>query len=141
VRPASGLYLVALLACGGGGGQAPGGGEALAQPVGTWPALPRRVTVQVRNAGGHDGGARAATLQLRAGGLDVVLFDDAPPALRDPVRRTHRILVRRGDTLGVGRIIELLGPAEVEEAPDASVLVDLTVLVARPAPADTTPPR
>jgi len=138
VRATRGCCLLALLTVACGGGPSEGRGDASAP---AWPPLPRRVTVQVRNAGGHDGGARAATLQLRAGGLDVVLFDDAPPALRDPVRRVHRILVRRGDTLGVGRIIAVLGPAEVEDAPDASVLVDLTVLVARPASVDTTAPR
>ena len=128
------LLLLITSACD--GGRARGEGEGAGRRD-TWPPLPRRVTVQVRNAGGHDGGARAATMQLRAGGLDVVLFDDAPPALRDPARRTHRILVRRGDTLGVGRVIELLGPAEVEDAPDGTVLVDLTVLVSRPAPSDS----
>lgn len=131
-----GALAVLLGACSGGGQEGASGEDAR-----EWPPLPRRVTVQVRNAGGHDGGARAATLQLRAGGLDVVLFDDAPPALRDPARRTHRILVRRGDTLGVGRIIEVLGPAEVEDAPDPTLLVDLTVLVSRPAPADGSTPR
>lgn len=135
------VALAALLTVACNGGQAQGGGEPGSHSRGKWSSLPRRVTVQVRNAGGHDGGARAATVQLRAGGLDVVLFDDAPPALRDPARRTHRILVRRSDTLGVGRIIEVLGPAEVEDAPDASVLVDLTVLVARPAPRDSLPER
>ena len=133
--------LVALLAGACDGGQARGGAEGAGPQRGDWPPLPRRVTVQVRNAGGHDGGARAATVQLRVGGLDVVLFDDAPPALRDPTRRTHRILVRRGDTLGVGRIIDVLGPSEVEDAPDASVLVDLTVLVARPTPQHELPER
>lgn len=135
------LVCLALLVGACDGEQAQGGGGLAGQERGGWPPLPRRVTVQVRNAGGHDGGARAATLQLRTGGLDVVLFDDAPPALRDPSRRSHRILVRRGDTLGVGRVIEVLGPAEVEDAPDASVLVDLTVLVARPAPPDSLPER
>jgi hypothetical protein len=135
------LVLTALLLAACAGDRQQGGGGDAARGATAWPPLPRRVTVQVRNAGGHDGGARAATLQLRAAGLDVVLFDDAPPAMRDPDRRTHRILVRGGDTLGVGRIIEVLGPAEVEELPDASALVDLTVLVARPAPADTTAPR
>jgi hypothetical protein len=141
VTGARGLCLLAVLAGACGGERVQGGGGGASGTGGPWPPLPRRVTVQVRNAGGHDGGARAATLQLRAAGLDVVLFDDAPPGLRDPARRTHRILVRRGDTLGVGRIIEVLGPAEVEEAPDAAMLVDLTVLVSRPGPADTTAPR
>lgn len=105
----------------------------VAQNPVTRPALPRRVTVEVLNAGGVAGYARDATLALREGGLDVVFFGNAPPRLRDTTLVRHRVLVRRGDTLGVGRIREVLGEITVVEEPDATRLVDLTVLLARPA--------
>lgn len=125
------LFLLTTAAAAGCGDR--GGTEAFSPPQSRDP-LPRRVTVEVRNAAMVPGAARDATIRLRRAGLDVVVFDNPPPELRDPARDRHRILVRRGDTLGCGRIIEAIGPADILEAPDASRLVDLTVLLARPAP-------
>lgn len=105
----------------------------IAQNPTSRPALPRRVTVEVLNAGGVAGYARDATLALREGGLDVVFFGNAPPRLRDTTLVRHRVLVRRGDTLGVGRVREMLGEITIVDEPDATRLVDLTVLLARPA--------
>ena len=44
-------------------------------------------------------------------------------------RVRNEVLVRRGDTTGVGRIIEAIGPAVVTDAPDRGREVDLTLLV------------
>lgn len=109
-------------------------GRERISPPQSWDPLPRRVTLEVRNAAMVPGAARDATIRLRRAGLDVVSFDNPPPELRDPTRDRHQILVRRGDTLGCGRIIEVIGPADILQAPDASRLVDLTVLLARPTP-------
>ena len=104
------------------------------QPEPEWPRMPRVVTVEVLNGGGISGAARDASLKLRRAGLDVVDWDNAPSALRDTVRTSHRIFVRLGDTTGVGRVIEAIGPAQIIDEPDPDRLVDLTVITARPAP-------
>ncbi|MEZ4378136.1 MAG: LytR C-terminal domain-containing protein [Gemmatimonadales bacterium] len=94
-----------------------------------WPPLPRRVEVEVLNGGTVDLAARIVTAHLRRGGLDVVLYDNAPPEWRDSLRIDPLVLVRRGDTTGVGRIRDVLGPIEVRDVPDPKPLVDLTVVV------------
>ena len=124
----SGLLAVAVLFL-----VQPPTGVVIAQDPVARPPLPRRVTVEVLNAGGVAGYARDATLALREGGLDVVFFGNAPPRLRDSTLARHRVLVRRGDTLGVGRIREMIGEITIVDEPDATRLVDLTVLLARPA--------
>jgi hypothetical protein len=90
-------------------------------------SLPRHVRVEVMNSAAPLGAAGRATTLLRHGGLDVVLRTNAPAALRG--RRENEVLVRRGDTTGVGRIIDVLGPAVVSDAPDSTRLVELTVLL------------
>ncbi len=97
----------------------------------TWPPLPRRITVEVLNGGGTPGEARDAALRLRRGGLDVVAWGNAPESLRDTTSATVRVLLRTGDTAGTGRIAEVLGSADVRDAPDPTRLVDLTVVVPR----------
>jgi hypothetical protein len=105
-------------------------------PVRSWSALPRTVELEVLNAGGIRGAARDAAIRLRRGGLDVVQWGNAAERDMDTVNpRVPRILVRTGDTVGVGRVMEILGHAEVVEAPDDRNLVDLTVLIWR----DSTP--
>jgi hypothetical protein len=42
-----------------------------------------------------------------------------------------RVLVRRGDTTGAGRVAEVFGSIDLVDAPDARRLVDLTVVVPR----------
>lgn len=86
--------------------------------------LPHRVTVEVRNTTRVQGIAGAVTLLLRHAGLDVLGFGSS-----DTARQENEILVRRGDTTGVGRVIEVLGHATVIDAPDPTPLVDLTVFV------------
>lgn len=116
------------------------GGEARdREPAGSgaYAPLPHRVMVQVSNGGRVEGASRAATHQLRAAGLDVVLIDNAPAALVDTLRRGHLVLVRGGDTTGVGRIGAVLGPVEVRDVPDRTWQVDLTVVLYRDPPRDT----
>lgn len=96
-----------------------------------WEPLPRVVTVEVQNGGDRPGAARDAALRLRRARLDVVTWGNAPSELKDTVTTRVRVLVRRGDTTGVGRVIEVFGDAEVVNAADARRLVDLTVLVPR----------
>ena len=101
--------------------------RATTEPA-AWPPLPRRVTVEVLNAGGISGAARAGELQLRHAGLDVVSWaNDTGHALA----RTE-VLVRRGDTTGVGRVTSALGyPPLLLDSADATRLVDLTVKLGR----------
>jgi hypothetical protein len=95
----------------------------------TKPDLPRKVTVEVLNSGGNVGAARVGMLVLRHARLDVVYFGNADSAQSGHAR--NQVLVRRGDTTGVGRVIEALGTAEIIDAPDAARLVDLTVLLGK----------
>lgn len=89
--------------------------------------LPRRVTVEVLNATQGSGLARSTTVRLRESGLDVVSFGGADAGQRQLPSTT--IFVRRGDTLGVGRILLLFPGAALMEAPLPSRLVDLTVVL------------
>jgi LytR cell envelope-related transcriptional attenuator len=114
-----------------------GHASAANQPA-TRTELPRRVTVEVLNSTRMPGIARVATALLRRAGLDVVYFGGADTTLRG--RAHSEVLVRRGDTTGVGRIIAALGRATVIAAPDPSREVDLTVVIgtdfaqSKPAP-------
>ena len=96
-----------------------------------WEPLPRIVTAEVQNGGDIPGAARDAALRLRRARLDVVSWGNAPAALKDTVTTRVRVLVRRGDTTGAGRVAEVFGDAEVLDAPDPRRLVDLTIVVPR----------
>lgn len=102
-----------------------------AQPddVPAWTPLPRVVQVEVLNAGAAIGAARVATEMLREGRLDVVYYGNADSTWRRAER--NAIVVRRGDTVGVGRARDVLGSAEVIERDDRSRLVDLTIILGR----------
>jgi hypothetical protein len=89
--------------------------------------LGHKVTVEVLNTTTAPGIARVARDVVRHGGLDVVYFGSAEAKLRG--RAQSEVLVRRGDTTGVGRIIEVIGPVVVTDAPDRSRDVDLTLLI------------
>jgi hypothetical protein len=91
-----------------------------------WTPLPRRVQVEVLNVGKSPGAARVGTVLLRHAGLDVVRTGNDTMVFEN-----NRIAVRRGDTTGVGRIIEAIGRADVVDAPDSTPLVDLTVYLGR----------
>jgi hypothetical protein len=88
------------------------------------------VVVEVLNPGKQVGAARAATLRLRQQGLDVVYFGSVTDTALAR-RERNLIYVRRGDTAGVGLVIQGLGDAEVIDRADATRLVDLTVVLGR----------
>ena len=96
-----------------------------------WDPLPRIVTVDVLNGGDRPGAARDAALRLRRARLDAVSWGNAPVELKDTATAIVRVLVRRGDTTGTGRVAEVFGEVEVLDAPDPRRLVDLTVVVPR----------
>jgi hypothetical protein len=106
-------------------------------PVGAdLPPLPHRVTVQVLN--GTRVGQLAASVgmgELRRLGLDVVSSGNATAAQREA--GVTLVLVRRGDTTGVGRILARFPKAIVRDEPMPSLLVDLTVVLGP----DATPER
>lgn len=92
------------------------------------PPLPRRVTVQVLNGTRIPRLAAALGMrQLRQVGLDVVSSGDATDEQR--AAGVTLVLVRRGDTTGVGRVLLLYPKAEVRDEPRATLLVDLTVVL------------
>ncbi|MGH7594047.1 MAG: hypothetical protein ACRELE_09400 [Gemmatimonadales bacterium] len=91
--------------------------------------LPHHVSVEVLNSGGNIGAARVGMVRLRLARLDVVGFGNADSAMSGRIR--NQVLVRRGDTTGVGRVIEAIGDADVIDAPDSTRLVDLTVLLGK----------
>ncbi len=99
-----------------------GGGTRRPLPI---PGEGDEIEVEVLNATQIDGLARAMTLQLRRAGIDVVFFGTAREAPLD----STLILMRRGDTtLGV-RIRKALGAGKIVLQPDASLLLDASVLL------------
>lgn len=91
-----------------------------------------RVRVEVRNAGGVSGQARAATVQLRDLGFDVVSFGNAARFDRD-----SSVVVDRVDRPDLARAVaDLLGIHQVIADPDPNLFVDVTVLLGRDWPGD-----
>ncbi len=93
------------------------------------PGEVERITVEVLNATGVDGLARAATRQLRHRGFDVVHFGTAA---MDTLRETF-IAARRGDTTGAARVREALGVGKVVVEPDPRLLLDASVFLGHDA--------
>lgn len=108
-----------------------GGASSISLEMPEWEPLPRVVTVEVQNGGDRPGAARDAALRLRRARLDVVAWGNAPLSLKDTLTTMVRVLVRRGDTTGAGRVAEVFGDVEVIDAPDPRRLVDLTVVIPR----------
>lgn len=94
----------------------------------------RRVVVEVLNASGRTGLARSATRVLRRAGIDVVYFGNAPGSAER--RDSTRILLRRGEVSAARRVRDALGVGTIVEAPDAELLLDVSVLLG----ADFSPP-
>ncbi len=82
-----------------------------------------RVTIDVRNAGGVDGMARAATDHLRAAGFDVVSLGNAGAFGHD----TTVVIDRVGDGERAAAVALALGVARVTSEPDSTLFVDVTV--------------
>jgi hypothetical protein len=90
------------------------------------------VRVEVLNASRVRGLARRATVRLRDLGYDVVSSGNTAET-----RDSTLVLVRRGDAAVGERVALGLGGARVEERPDTSRYVDVSVLVGaswRPPP-------
>jgi hypothetical protein len=94
----------------------------------SYPPLPHQVRVEVLNPAKVPGASRVATLTLRSVGLDVIYYGNG-----DTIRARDRnqVIVRRGDTTGVGRAVAALGGADVSIASDSTREADLTVLIGR----------
>lgn len=91
----------------------------------------QRIAVEVLNASGVDGLARAATMHLRERGIDVVFYGTAPI---DTLRLT-RVVARQGDVDAAQRVRDALEVGEVADEPDARLLLSVTVYLGRDAAA------
>jgi hypothetical protein len=91
------------------------------------PGEKQHITVEVLNATGIDGLARATTRQLRHAGIDVVYFGTAA---MDTLQETV-IAVRRGDTEVGGRVRSALGVGRTVWQPDPRLLLDASVFLGR----------
>ncbi|NIM51560.1 MAG: hypothetical protein GTN62_12175 [Gemmatimonadales bacterium] len=87
------------------------------------------VAVEVLNATGIDGLARAITRQLRHRGIDVVYFGTAPT----DTLQTTIIAVRGADTAVAGRVRDALGVGRIVIDQDPRLLLDASVLLGRDA--------
>ncbi len=85
----------------------------------------RHITAEVLNATTVDGLARNVTERLRRQGIDVVDFGSAPAPHPD----STEILIRRGDSTAAVAVRRALGTGRIVQAPDAGLLVDVTVLL------------
>jgi hypothetical protein len=86
-----------------------------------------RILVEVLNASGRPGLARAGTRVLRRAGIDVVSFGNAPGP-EAPLDST-RIVIRRGPTSVGERIRKALGVGTVLVRRDTTRLLDASVLL------------
>jgi hypothetical protein len=91
-----------------------------------------RIRVEVLNATDTKGLARRAMLVLRDAGFDVVFFGNTAERTD-----TTRILDRSGHPEWAALAARAMGRSRVEQVPDSSRFLDLTVLVGR----NWTPPR
>lgn len=82
-----------------------------------------RVTVDVRNAGGVSGMARAATDHLRSAGFDVVSTGNADRMDSD----SSVVIDRTGNLRVAAEVAEALGIGTVVTRPDSNLFVDVTV--------------
>ena len=109
------MGLVALAACRR-GNEAPG--FAIPGDEGS------RILVEVLNASGKPGLARAGTRLLRRAGIDVVNFGNAPTEID-----STRILVRRGSVTAGEQVRRVLKVGKVVLRPDSTKLLDVSVLL------------
>jgi hypothetical protein len=94
--------------------------------------------VEVLNASGRSGLARAATDRLRAGGFDVVHFGNAAGHDGD----SSVVVVRSASDDAARSAARQLGIAQIRTQVDTSLFVDATVILGRdwPAAAEATAP-
>ncbi|HEX7050986.1 MAG TPA: LytR C-terminal domain-containing protein [Longimicrobiales bacterium] len=92
-----------------------------------------RLRIEVLNAGGRAGMARAATHRLRDRGFDVVYYGNAEEFGRD----SSVVVDRVGDLESARAVADALGIRAVATHPDSTLLLEVTVLLGkdwRPAP-------
>lgn len=106
-----------------GGGDSAGGEITTVEEAEEPPG--ERVRVEVLNAAGVPGLARAATQLLRKRGWDVVYFGNAGSRVRD----ASVVIDRVGRPQTAGQVAEALGVNEVESTPDSTLYVDVTVIL------------
>ncbi len=111
----------------------PGAGTAAPPPPDPAAAS---IRVEVLNGGGRAGLARVATEQLRAAGFDVVYFGNSP----EP-RGISVALDRGGREHAAHQVAAALGISTIRTEPDASRLVDVTVLLGKDWPPAPPPAR
>lgn len=92
-----------------------------------------RITVEVLNASGKPGLAKAGTRVLREAGIDVVTFGNAP-GTDQPLDSTRIVIHRSRRTTG-DRIRRALGVGRISVDGDSAKLLDASVLLG----ADFTP--
>lgn len=83
--------------------------------------------VEVLNASGERGIARAVTQRLRTAGFDVVYFGNAPASAGD----STIVLARIGDDAVARAVAEHLGIARVATVPDTTLFLEATVILGR----------
>jgi polyisoprenyl-teichoic acid--peptidoglycan teichoic acid transferase len=83
--------------------------------------------IEVLNASGRSGLARAATDRLRGGGFDVVFFGNASGFSGD----STLILDRTGDDAVARAVARYLGMGVVRTQRDTTLFVDATVVIGR----------
>lgn len=103
-------------------------GDAHAYPIPGDRRAGSRVTVEVLNASGRAGLARAGVFTLRRAGIDVVYFGNAPDTA---TLDSTRIVVRRGDAAVGEKVRAALKLGRVSVELDASRLLDVSVLLGR----------
>jgi LytR cell envelope-related transcriptional attenuator len=105
------------------GAQAPVRGDTPTRPV-----VPKgiRIRVEVLNATDSRGLARQATFFLRDAGFDVVYFGNTTERSDSTIVRN-----RSGHAEWAALAARTMAPARVEQRPDSSHFLDLTVLVGR----------
>ncbi|HEU5261583.1 MAG TPA: LytR C-terminal domain-containing protein [Gemmatimonadales bacterium] len=86
-----------------------------------------RITVEVLNASGKPGLARAGSRVLRRAGIDVVTFGNAPPSLG--ALDSTRIVMRRRLAGAGERIRKALGAGRVLVELDSTRLLDASVFL------------
>lgn len=101
-----------------------GGGEA-ETPVSIEKELARDIEVEVLNAAGVDGLARAATRTLRERGVDVVYFGNAVTFDRD----SSVVIDRVGRPEAARQVADVLGISQTRTERDSSLYLDATVLL------------
>ncbi|HSJ08443.1 MAG TPA: LytR C-terminal domain-containing protein [Longimicrobiales bacterium] len=107
------------------GGAAPAPGIGEPAPVTVQPPARAAGRVEVLNASGRGGQARAATDQLRSSGFDVVYFGNAPGAFGD----SSVVIDRTGNDAVARAAARRLGISRVRTERDTTLYLDATVIV------------